>query len=200
MKIIDNDGSLKTVYKIVGAVVAAFWGLFALTAAYRYVSVKAYPLKYKEFAIKYAIDYDLEPELVFAVIKTESDFNEKAESGKHAKGLMQITEETGAYVAAKLGKKTYDLLDAETNIAFGCYYLRYLFDGFYSERETLAAYNAGEGNVRKWLQNPEYSDDGKTLKSVPFKETEAYIKKIYKNFGKYKKIYGKLLDKTKKNG
>lgn len=198
MQTVSKDNRLKTVYKIIGAALAVFWGLFAICFAYTRIVKKIYPLDYKEFATKYASEYELESELVFAVIKTESDFNESAKSAKGAKGLMQITEETGAYVAAKIGKSDYDLLDAETNILFGCYYLRYLFDSFYTERETLAAYNAGEGNVRKWLKNADYSDDGKTLKTIPFKETEEYIKKIYKNLEKYKKIYGKLLDKNQK--
>ena len=67
----------------------------------------------------------------------------------------------------------------------GCYYLKYLFDRFKNVNVVLCAYNAGEGNVRKWLKNKEYSLDGKTIKSIPFNETDKYVKKINKTYKKY---------------
>ena len=108
---------------------------------------------------------------------------------------MQITPKTGEYIAKLSGAKKYDLLDAETNISFGCYYLSYLYDKFDKIETVICAYNAGEGNVSEWLKNEEYSNDGESLRVVPYSETREYIKKIKKTFEKYKKLYGNILDK-----
>ena len=194
-----NEKFYKIVYKSLAWLLIAFWGLAALAFAFEYVArKKLYPLGFKDAVIETASEYGLEPALVFAVIKTESGFDENAVSAKGAKGLMQITDETGAYIAAKLRIVTYDLFEPRTNIRFGCYYLRYLLDGFTDVKTAVAAYNAGEGNVRNCLADKKYSDDGVTLKDIPFKETERYTEKICESFGKYKKLYGKLLDKVAK--
>lgn len=201
MKTLSADGFYRSAYKTLTYVIIVFWCLFGLCFFYEYYSKKIlYPLGFKEETLDCAKEYDLEPALVFAIIKTESGFDRNAESTKGAKGLMQITPETGKYIAEKLKIVNYDLSDAKTNVRFGCYYLRYLIDDFTVAATAIAAYNAGEGNVRIWLKNKEYSDDGRSLKEIPFKETRAYVKKIYESFRKYKKLYGKLLDKTVKNG
>ena len=70
---------------------------------------------------------------------------------------MQITQSTGKYIADLLGEKDFNLFDIDCNIKYGCYYLRYLLIKFNCIQTALCAYNAGEGNVRKWLNNPKYS-------------------------------------------
>lgn len=152
-----------------------------------------YPLYYKEDIAKYAEEYKLPAPLVAAVIKTESNFNVFAESGKGAKGLMQITPTTGSWIANKLDVENYNenmLFDPETNIRFGCWYIRYLFD-YYNNNQTLglAAYNGGSGNVNRWLDNQELSRDGRNLDAIPFKETRNFVKRVNKNFNIYKKLY-----------
>ena len=154
-----------------------------------------YPLKYKEVVIENADLYGLDRALVFATIKVESSFDKNAQSNKGAVGLMQITLSTAEYIAKRLNINEYDLQDENINVRFGCYYLRYLIDKFKNIETAICAYNAGEGNVSKWLKDSDYSDDGITLKTIPFKETEEYLKKIVKTFEKYKKLYGNLLDK-----
>lgn len=154
-----------------------------------------YPLGYKEIVIENADYYSLDRALVFATIKVESSFDKNVKSSKGAVGLMQITLSTAEYIAKRLNINEYDLQDENINVMFGCYYLRYLIDKFKSIETAICAYNAGEGNVSKWLKEKDKSDDGLTLKSIPFKETEEYLKKIVKTFEKYKKLYGNLLDK-----
>lgn len=196
LKTIPNNAFIKTLYKACACFVFACAFLFA--AGFCALSVYRaafYPLKYKEEIFAAADGYGLSRTLVLAVVKTESDFDEKAVSPVGAKGLMQITEETGKYIAEKLGRVSYDLSEAKTNLEFGCYYLKYLILRFKEEKTALAAYNAGEGNVSLWLADERYCEDGKTLKKIPFPETEAYLKKIYKSFEKYRKLYGKVLDK-----
>lgn len=196
MKTSSNKTFLKTLYKACAYFVFACVFLFA--AAFCSLSVYRatfYPLKYKSEIFEAADGYGLSRALVLAVVKTESDFNEKAVSSVGAIGLMQITEETGKYIAEKTGRVSYDLSEAKTNLEFGCYYLKYLMLRFEKEKTALAAYNAGEGKVSLWLADERYCKDGKTLQKIPFPETEAYLKKIYKSFEKYRKLYGKVLDK-----
>ncbi len=160
-----------------------------------YLRKVVYPLNYKEQVFKYADNYGLDRALVFSVIKTESSFDEKAISSAGAVGLMQITNSTAKYIAKNLGETNFRLTDPETNIRFGCYYLKYLYYRFRDMQTALIAYNAGEGNVEKWLNDKNFSDDGKTLKNIPFKESREYIVKIKENTKKYNKLYNKILDK-----
>ena len=112
----------------------------------------------------------LDPAFVAAVIATESGYNERAISGKGAVGLMQIMPDTAKYVCEIFGEKynKSDLFVPEYNIGIGCKYLRYL-SGKFSGADILIAYNAGEGNAKKWIDN----DMG-----VPFKETRDYLKRV----------------------
>lgn len=161
-----------------------------------------YPIKYYSYIEKYSVMYDLDKYLVMSVIKAESNFNEKATSVKDARGLMQITPSTGNWIAEQMNLVEFSpdkLYDPEQNIFMGCWYLDNLrkeFDDNYVL--ILSAYNAGRGNVNKWLQNSEFSKDGKNLDYIPFKETELYIKKINLNYNIYKTLYGdKLIDNNK---
>ena len=114
--------------------------------------------------------YDVDPALVAAVMETESRFKSGARSQVGAKGLMQLMPRTGRWMGAK------DLYDPEQNVEAGTKYLRYLnerFDG--NLKETLAAYNAGEGNVRRYKGVP------------PFGETRSYVKKVMSRYEQRKK-------------
>ena len=157
-----------------------------------------YPLEYEDLVLEYSKEYDLSPYLVCAVINVESSFDKNAVSNKGAKGLMQLMDSTAEFVSKKAKLTEYDIFNEKDNINLGCYYLRYLLNKFDDEKLALIAYNAGEGTTREWLLNKEYSKDGKTLNKIPYKETENYIEKIYKNQSKYYKLYDKLLDKQKK--
>lgn len=152
-----------------------------------------YPLRYEELVAEYTERYDLDPYLVMAVIKVESNFKHNAVSHKNARGLMQITEGTGKWGADKLGMTGYSaekLFDPEANIQIGCWYLSTLYSEFGDNTDlVLAAYNAGSGNVAKWLADNELSPDGKVLGRIPFKETENYIRKVKNSYIVYKKLY-----------
>ena len=151
-----------------------------------------YPLRYNEEIKRYADEYSLEPEFVCAVVHAESRFNKYAISEEGASGLMQIIESTAYWLAPKLDMEDFEysqIFDPGINIQMGCYYLN-LLDRQYNNKETaLCAYNAGSGNVDIWLTDPEYSSDGKTLDSIPFLETQDYIKRVADN----QKIYSVIL-------
>lgn len=147
-----------------------------------------YPVAYSDLIVKYAHENDLDPFLVMAVIKVESNYVPEAQSN-FAGGLMQLTEETADWNAKNLGVQEYDYMEPETNIRFGCHYLRHLIDIYSNVDTALAAYNGGMGNVDSWLKQKEYSDDGVSLKYIPFSETRHYVDKVNKNWEQYKNMY-----------
>lgn len=157
-----------------------------------YLSIQ-YPICYVETIIENSIKYRVDPYLVAAIINVESRYDEKARSKKGAKGLMQITETTGKWGSEETGIKDYSderLYEPEINIKIGTWYVNRLFKEFDGDLNlVLAAYNAGSGNVRKWLKDTNYSSDGKTLKEIPFKETSDYLSRVEKNYRIYKRIY-----------
>lgn len=150
-------------------------------------------MKYSDYISKYANKYNVDPYLVAAVIKTESNFDEDAISNKNAYGLMQITPETAKWAAKKMDLNdfnAYMLMSPEFNIKMGCWYINDLNSEFNGNIEViLAAYNGGRGNVKKWLSQKEHSSDGKSLHYIPFKETNKYVKKVKINYSIYKYLY-----------
>jgi soluble lytic murein transglycosylase len=152
-----------------------------------------YPIKYNELVFKYSETYNIDPYLVFAIIKAESNFNPKAESHKGAKGLMQLTDQTAKWGAAQLGLENFNIdkvFEPETNIQIGCWYLNNLMKEFNNDLFlVITAYNGGSGNVTKWLKDKNFSQSGKSLDKIPFKETASYTKKVVKDYSIYKKLY-----------
>ncbi len=148
---------------------------------------RLYPLDYEAYISKYSAEYELDPYLVCAVINTESNFDADVESQKGAVGLMQLLPSTAEWAAAKIGIEGYTqemLMEPETNIRIGCWYLNYLsglFDG--NDDHMIAAYNAGQGNVQKWIET-----DG-ALEDIPFPETEHYLDKVKVSYEIYKGLY-----------
>lgn len=151
-----------------------------------------YPVKYHDLVQQYSEKYNIDPYLVLAIIKVESNFKPEAVSPKNARGLMQISEKTGKWGADKLKLADYvneNLFDPETNILIGCWYLSVLYGEFNDTDLVLAAYNGGSGNVNQWLKDSKLSATGKHLDKIPFKETEQYIKKVNNSYIIYKKLY-----------
>ena len=156
-----------------------------------------YPFCYKEYVFQYSAEYSLEPELVFAVINSESGFMANAESVKGAKGLMQIIPRTAISIARQLKYVDFDendLFNPRQNIEFGCYYLSYLFDKYKDEEQVLFAYNAGEGTLINYLKD---SGGGFNLENIEIKETKNYIKRVKKAKKYYKKLVNNFIFQNK---
>lgn len=157
-----------------------------------YVAKWWYPLKYEDTITAVAKEFDLDPSLVYAVIHTESKFDPNALSSANAKGLMQITDATYRWAQKRAGEKEStpdDLFDPKFNIRCGAYILVLLSEQFENTETVLAAYNAGQGRVREWLDNPDYSSDGVTLSHIPYQETAEYIRRVLKTQQRYQQIY-----------
>lgn len=152
-----------------------------------------YPIKYEFFVEKYAEEYDLDKNLVYAVIRTESRFDILAVSSAGAKGLMQLTDDTGRDCASKVGIDKYTesaLFDPEINIRLGCYYLSHLINVYDDLTTALAAYNGGPGNVDKWLTDSTNTNSEGELVNIPFKETKNYVNRVLEAEEMYLSIYG----------
>ena len=154
---------------------------------------RQYPLKYADLIIKYADQYSVDPFLVASVIFVESRYISDAVSPKGAKGLMQVLPSTGEWAAERIKLDGYaedQLFDPEVNIQMGCWYLGFLESQFPDSRElVLASYNGGIGNVKKWLDNKEYSKDGMKLDHIPFRETRNYVIRVQEAYEIYEEVY-----------
>ena len=154
------------------------------------ILIKFYPDKYSDYVEKYSEEYGVDRNLVYAVIKQESNFREKAKSSKGAKGLMQIMNDTAIEIADELGYSGVNLYNAETNINIGTKYLADLIEKYENPKIAIAAYNAGFGNVDKWIAQGVIKEDGSNLEEIPYRETEMYLRKVMKNYEMYNKLYG----------
>ncbi|MFH1825808.1 MAG: tetratricopeptide repeat protein [bacterium] len=152
----------------------------------------AYPRGYWQYVEKYAKEYGLDPYLVYAVIREESRFKERALSHASAHGLMQIIPSTGRLIANALGMRysRWNMYQPRVNIQMGCYYLAQTikrFDGNVSL--ALAGYNGGPNRVSKWLKNYPQFDLDEFVEDIPLTETRNYVKKVMKSYYGYKRVY-----------
>ncbi len=168
-------------------------GGLALRYGYRRYFSAAYPLHYSRLVEETAAEFDVEPSLIYAVIHTESGFNPDALSIAEAKGLMQLTDDTYRWALSREGgNKEFEpqnLYDPATNIHYGVYVLTLLGEQFENADTVLAAYNAGQGRVKEWLSDPAYSDDGITLKDIPYRETNDYVRRVREAQTYYRRLY-----------
>lgn len=155
------------------------------------VDRKNHPQEYSEYVSEYSEAYGVPEYIVYAVIKTESDFNSSAVSNAGAIGLMQVMPSTFDWMCDLL-EEDYEqgmLYDPETNIKYGTYYLSYLY-GIYARWPTVyAAYNAGMGTVDGWLRNGKYSNDGISLTYIPYEETRNFVETVEKAADLYASLY-----------
>ncbi len=146
-----------------------------------YLTIKVYfPLKDYDLISAYSNANGLKPETVCAIINVESGFNPNAVSNKGASGYMQLMEQTANWgmETLDLQDKTYDdIFEPELNIAIGTWYFANLNRQFGSENLAIISYNAGSGNVAKWLESNNFNEE-ETLKNIPFNETKNYYFKI----------------------
>lgn len=155
---------------------------------YRYL----YPIQYKETIINYSKEFEIDPLLVYSIIKIESNFKADAQSRSGAIGLMQLMENTAKEQAQKLNIEYSKemLYNPEINLKLGLTYFNSLLD-YYNQNYILAfaAYNAGLGNVQKWIEDGTIKKDGSDIENIPFRETNLYVRKIIKTYAVYQKLY-----------
>jgi len=146
-----------------------------------------YPLRYEGMIASLSKEQGLDPYLVFGVIRAESRFRARIVSHAGAIGLMQVTPQTGEWIAGKLGASEFspdDLYEPETNVRFGTWYLRYLLDRFDGDLDSaLLAYNAGPGAVDRWAKG----------NGGVYPETAAFLEAVQRAERAYRLLYGSFL-------
>ena len=154
-----------------------------------------YPVPFRETVVRYALTHDLDPLLVTAVMRVESNFDPLAVSIKGARGLMQIMPETAEWIADQVGMPEFDvemLFEPEINVALGAWYLADLHRLFEGETVlALAAYNGGRANVMRWLRDSAWSGKAEEISDIPFPETRSYVRKVLAMYAVYQRVWGK---------
>ncbi|MBR2822984.1 MAG: dephospho-CoA kinase [Clostridia bacterium] len=157
--------------------------------------LREYPLEYRDIIESVAQEYNLRPAFVAAIIRNESSFQPRAESNVGARGLMQLMPDTAEWIAGKMKLSGYAfdrMYDPESNIRFGCWYLRYLSGLFRGDPVCVScAYHAGQGQVTRWLSDPSLSPDGVTLDLDRMNDgpTKTYAGRVTRAYGIYQTLY-----------
>ena len=140
-----------------------------------------------------AAEFSLDPAYVASVVLAESSFDAEAVSSAGAIGLMQIMPATGEWIAGKLEDEPFDvqrLYQPEVNLRYGCWYLRFLLDRYDGDMYTAStAYHQGQGRVDQWLEDPQYSQDGRTLTAISSAVTDTYVNRIMESYAHYQELY-----------
>ena len=188
---------LKSKYKIIIGTVIIIFVIAILIILFKDKLLKImYPKTYSEIISVYAEKYNVEENLIYAVIKAESNFDSNAVSNREAIGLMQIVEETAIDVANQnqidvdTENITEELLDIDNNINIGTKYLSTLLAQYGNMEIALAAYNAGIGTVNNWIEKQIIQADGSDIENIPYKETNNYVRKILRDYRVYNELYG----------
>ncbi len=169
-------------------------GILLLRIGLRKLDFARFPKQYEALVNMYAEENEIDPLVLYSVIRTESGFNPKAVSNVEARGLMQITEETFDWIKSKIAADEEivfdDLYDPEVNIRFGSYYFAACMRRYEQDLSTAAAaYHSGWGTVDRLLEKEEYSDDGEILHTFPYDQMKRYVYKITHAFQKYEQLY-----------
>lgn len=168
----------KWIIIVSGIVVVMLFGLFEKRHIFHMLS----PIVYTNVVERYAAKYQLDPLLVLAVIKEESMFARYAVSSAGARGLMQIMPSTAKLLAIDLKMHDFDvsrLYEPEINVELGCYYLKNLLTTFHGNTlHAIAAYNAGETSVMRWLK--EHPID--SVNDIHYGETRGFTARVLRNY------------------
>ena len=186
---------LLTVVTVIAIVIVSIIAISKLNGK-NSLNENKYPLKYKDLIIEASDKYDIPPSLLCSLIYNESRFNAEAKSVAGAIGLTQITESTFDWI--KWRKKDTsdiafaDVTNPEIAIDYGAFLLKQHLSEFDTIENALCAYNAGRGNLLKWLSDDKYSKDtenGRQIVDIPFKETKGYVIAVTSVMEKYQEIY-----------
>jgi soluble lytic murein transglycosylase len=152
-----------------------------------------FPLPYEKDLVRNARERSLDPYMVAALIRQESEFDPQALSAKHAYGLTQVEPATGRALARRAGVPRFSnraLFQPAINLKLGTYYLRGLLDQWGGKWEqTLASYNAGKSRVNDWITWNQYQEPAEFVESIPFIETREYVQAIMRNAAVYRQLY-----------
>ncbi|MEA5616616.1 transglycosylase SLT domain-containing protein [Cronbergia sp. UHCC 0137] len=151
-----------------------------------------YPFPYFKEIQKWSISRQLNPLLVTALMRQESRFQPKIKSVVGATGLMQVMPTTAEWIAPQINMdmKTIDLENPNDNVMLGTWYLDHTHQQYGNNSMlAIASYNAGPGNVAKWLRTMPKSDPDEFVEEIPFNETRDYVRQVFGNYWNYLRLY-----------
>lgn len=176
---------VKILLIIVLVILVLYITLFKVVKIQDKVLVFLYKKEYNEYVEKYSMQYGVDENLIYSIIKNESKYDSNAVSSSDAKGLMQIMDNTVKDIANGIKELKYDdidIFDPETNIHLGVNYLSELLKKYNNVSLAVAAYNAGIGNVDKWIESGIVDKYGSNIENIPFKETNLYVRKVLRDY------------------
>lgn len=152
----------------------------------------AYPQNYWDLTQQAADGYGFDPRIFFSLVREESSFNKDIVSWAGARGLSQLMPATARQVGGWLGmsvtKETS--FDPLSNLKIGTRYMEYLQERFEGNMFlAVAGYNAGEGNVEKWLRQRGNKPTDEYIEDIPYRETRGYVKRVLGTYQVYRTVY-----------
>ncbi|MBE9192607.1 transglycosylase SLT domain-containing protein [Gloeocapsopsis crepidinum LEGE 06123] len=149
-----------------------------------------YPFPFFEEITTWSQKRQLNPFLVTALIRQESRFEPKIRSVAGAVGLMQVMPSTGEWIAQKIDLKEYNKENPQDNMRLGTWYLDHTHEQYDNNSMlAIASYNAGPGNVSKWLRTLNTRDPDEFVEAIPFEETRGYVRQVFGNYWNYLRLY-----------
>ncbi|MBJ7899818.1 MAG: transglycosylase SLT domain-containing protein [Cyanobacteria bacterium RI_101] len=149
-----------------------------------------FPFPYQELIFEWSKKRNLNPFLVTALIRQESRFEKEIRSPVGATGLMQVMPSTAEWIAPQIDLKDYSLTDPEDNVNMGTWYFDHTHETYKNNSAlAVASYNAGPGNVSKWLSRFEGQDPDWFVEQIPFAETKGYVESVFGNYWNYLRVY-----------
>jgi len=160
--------------------------------------IHAFPQAYQKQVVLIAKRFDVPQALIWAIMRAESTYKTDVKSQAGALGLMQLIPPTAHNIASLMKIQNFrasDLLDTDTNILFGAWYLKRLIKIFQSDLPlAIAGYNAGPHRVQGWLRDFGGLDLDEFVEHIPYLETRNYTKKVLRNIYVYKVLYEKQVN------
>ncbi|MBP1989414.1 lytic transglycosylase domain-containing protein [Paenibacillus eucommiae] len=158
-----------------------------------FIGKKIYPIYYQQEIGEGAENHNINPFLLAAMIRVETNYQHHRESKKGALGIMQLMPDTAEWIAEtakfKLTSRE-DLLDVDVNINLGAWYINWLTQHYNGNLiYAIAAYNAGQGNVNQWKKNKIWDGTKEGISEIPFGETRHYVQRVLYYYQKYQTLY-----------
>jgi soluble lytic murein transglycosylase len=182
--------------RVFALLLIAFLGF--LFANSTFLARKLYPIQFQQEIRDSAANYEVDPFLIAAIIRVESNFQVGRESKKGAIGVMQIMPDTAEWIVDAGGHPRHTLEElhaVDVNINLGSWYIGWLLKQYKGNQVyALAAYNAGQGNVNKWKQAQRWDGTLENIDQIPFGETRHYVQRVMYYWKKYHQLYEKEWD------
>ncbi|WP_304280346.1 lytic transglycosylase domain-containing protein [Phascolarctobacterium succinatutens] len=190
---LKKSGRLHSWLLMLGVLLAVCFGCWKIWSSDAVQMRFVYMWDYQQDIVTYSKKNNVDPFLVAAIIKNESNFKHDAVSKVGAVGLMQIMPETGRWIAEQMGLENYqdsDLYQTRKNIRMGCWYVGELEHEFQHNLVLLmVAYNAGRGQTHEWMQENGWDYNFNDIQSIPYPDTREYVAKVMQDRDKYYLLY-----------